>query len=202
MKRKPQCDRCMLCEQQEPHFNRCVWGWGNPNADLMLIGEAPGLSEARRGIPFCGQAGNLLDHILTHLSLSREDMYITNVIKCRPADNKLPGKKDLEVCFDRCWPFLLTEIQDVDPKAILLMGGTALSLMAAENQITKWEGMEVESVYEGARTFASLHPAYVLRQPSKEFRLAQAIARAARAAGLKVKTKTQVDRRYPYEVRD
>jgi len=113
MKRNPDCTKCPICEQQEPAYHRCIFGAGNPNADLMLIGEAPGMSEAYKGVPFCGQAGTLLDHVLTHLSLDRNDIYITNLFKCRPEDNKLPGKKETTEWFEQCWPYLMSEIQDV-----------------------------------------------------------------------------------------
>lgn len=202
MKRNPECTLCPISEQQGPAYHRCIWGSGNPKAKLMLIGEAPGVSEAYRGEPFCGQAGDLLNHVLRHLSIERKDLYITNCFKCRPFDNKLPGKKETKAWFEACWPYLKSEIKSVSPKVILLMGGSALSLLTGECQVMKEEGMEVDTIFIGARTFVALHPAYVLRQPSMEVRLAQAIARAADAAGMDVMPLSQVEERFPYEVRD
>lgn len=159
------------------------------------------MQEDLDGLPFVGQAGQLLDHILNKLSIKREDIYITNCFKCRPPKNTLPGIVELRNNFEKCWPYLKEEIQDVDPKAIVLLGGIPLQLLVGESKITRFEGMEIETIYEGAKTFASFHPAYVLRTPSQEVRVAQAIARAAKAAGVKVRTKGWKAGRYEYEVR-
>ena len=200
MKRNPECNGCEL------HVNAintiCLWGAGPTPAPLMLIGEAPGMNEDRQGLPFVGQAGVLLDNVLARLGLDRSRIYITNVIKCRPVDNKLPTGQRLTECLEGCWPYLETEIQTVDPKVILLMGGTALKFLTEFKLISRHEGMEVETIYEGARTFVAYHPAFVLRQPSKEANLGRALAQAAKAAGLKVKPKGMKEvGLYPYEVR-
>jgi len=198
MKRNRNCTRCPLHEHCR---TTCLWGSGDPNAKVMFIGEAPGRIEDMKGEPFVGEAGDLLDKVLFKLGLEREMFYITNCFKCRPPNNKLPGIREQREWFDCCWPYLEQEIQDVDPSVIVLLGGTPLRLLVGENKITKWEGMEIETVYEGARTFASFHPAYVLRSPSREVRLGQAIARAAKVAGHRVKPKGLEAPRYDYEVR-
>ena len=201
MKRNHNCKRCVLSESS--HLTTCLMGAGNPNADLMLIGEAPGFDEDRHGSPFIGQAGQLLNRVLSSLNIDRDSLYVTNTLKCRPKNNQLPkGKGAVQECVDACWPYLEEEIQSVDPKVILLMGGTSLVTLTGLRMVTRHEGMEIDTIYEGAKTFVALHPAYVLRSPSKEANLARAIALAAKAAGIKVRPKSieEIDP-YPYEVR-
>lgn len=199
MRKNRKCKRCPLCEQ--PHHTTCLWGAGSKNANLFLIGEAPGFEVDLKGVPFVGKADKLLDHVLFKLGLDREKIYITNCFKCRPLGNQLPGKRDMEAWFDSCWLYLQQEIQDVNPKVILLLGGTPLSLLCGLNKITRYECMEVPTIYDGAKTFCSYHPAYVLRAPSKEVRLAQAIAVAAKPAGMKIKTEGWKAGLYDYEIR-
>lgn len=201
MKRNQDCKRCQLNEQVL--HTVCLWGAGSPDADLMLIGEAPGGTEDIRGRPFIGQAGQLLDRVLSALGINREDIYITNVLKCRPKQNKLPnGKGAVQECVDACWPYLETEIQDVNPKAIVLMGSTPLVTLTGLRLISRHEGTEIETIYDTARTFATYHPAYILRSPSKEANLARSIALAAKAAGIKVSPKSIEEvEPYEYEVR-
>ena len=176
---------CEKCELGLTCNNPCVWGNGDVNADLLLVGEAPGFDEDKKREPFIGQAGQLLNHVLNKLSINRSSVYVTNVIKCRPPKNQLPKGADLEVIADACWPHLQRELQAVDPKVVVLMGGTALTTLTGERYITRVEGMEVDTVYEGAKTIACYHPAYVLRSPSKESCMARALYRAAKLAGLK-----------------
>jgi DNA polymerase len=165
----------------------------------MLVGEAPGGSEDRANKPFVGMAGALLTHVLNNLNIVEDDLYITNCLKCRPTDNTLPSPKQTVELYDRCRPYLEQEVRTIKPKVIVLLGGTALHLMAGQAQITKHEGMVLDMVWMGAKTVAAFHPAYVLRAPSKEVRLAQALATAWELAGHKVYT-TAGDI-YKYEVR-
>lgn len=181
MKRNPTCTLCML---HEHCCTKCLWGRGNPKAKLMLVGEAPGGTEDRLGKPFVGEAGRLLSHVLKSLCINEDGLYITNVIKCRPQDNKLPLKKQLRECWTQCRGYLEHEMITVKPKVVLFMGGTALELYEGRVPITKWEGLKIRR-----GVYASLHPAYILHAPSKEIRLAQAIATAATAAGIKVSPK-------------
>jgi DNA polymerase len=184
----------------------------------MLVGEAPGREEDCVGRPFVGEAGRLLNHILDKLDFRREDLYITNVLKCRPPRNKLPARKELLKCWKACRLYLMQEIKDVHPKVILLMGGTALSLMSSPHtlQIGRWEGMRVgrhfivthKSKETGRKCgsfvdmYASYHPAAALRNPSQEAYIAAAIYGAAKVAGLKVKPKGIEAGLYPYETRE
>jgi len=167
---------------------------------LMLIGESPGMEEDLYGIPFVGQAGQLLDHILNKLGIDRDDIYVTNVLKCHPKKNKLPKRKELVECFTQCSSYLDQEVKDVNPRAVVLMGGTALSLVTGLNGITKWEGMIVPA-WVDSNAYAAFHPAYVLRRPGVEVRLAQAIARAAKVAGMKIKPKGWETGVFNYEIR-
>jgi len=163
----------------------------------MLVGEAPGLDEDCSNAPFTGGSGRLLEHILNKLGVKREDLYITNVLKCRPPNNELPGRKETRECCATCMTYLTTEIESVGPKIAVVMGGTALEAMTGKTGITKCEGMVVSQ-----DMIAAFHPAYVLRAPSKEVRLAQALARAFKLAGIKVKTKDYKEGgMYEYEVR-
>jgi DNA polymerase len=164
----------------------------------MLVGEAPGYEEDRQGEPLVGEAGRLLNHVLERLGVDRGELYITNVIKCRPRDNVLPGKKELRECCFQCIPYLSEEIETVRPKAVVLLGGTALSACTDETGITKHEGMIVK-VKDGVSFVAAFHPAYVLRSPGKEIRLAQALHRAFGIAGIKTHiTKGPI---YAYDIR-
>lgn len=192
------CERCDLgitCR------NSCVWGTGNPDADLFLIGEAPGFVEDLNHKPFIGPAGQLLDHILNKLGIDRSSIWITNVIKCRPPKNELPKGDDLAKISTACFRHLRYELQQVDPKVVVLLGGTPLSLLTGERFITRVEGMELDTIYEGAKTYACYHPAYVLRSPSKESNVARVLYKAAKKAGVKVRTKGWEAGVYDYELR-
>jgi len=176
-----------------------VPGDGDPHADLMLIGEAPGMNEDIYKIPFIGQAGILLDHILGKLSLNRDQLWITNCLKCRPPQNKLPCKREMDVVWPKCRTHLDREIRTVKPKVIVLLGGLPLQLLAGKRFITRWEGMELKDTGLKPRVFACFHPAYVLRAPSKEGNIGSVLYAAAKAAGLKVKRNGGV--MYDYEIR-
>jgi DNA polymerase len=192
--------KCKRCPLHLSCLNPNVPGHGNPDADLFLVGEAPGMWEDRVGKPFQGQAGKLLDFILAKLSLERDAIWVTNTVRCRPDDNKLPkGEEGWEI-IEACWPHLEKELQEVDPKVVVLMGNTPLSL-AGLHGIKKHEGMEVESVYDGARTFACFHPAYVLRSPSAEASFGRALWKAAKTAGMKPRALGEEAGRFDYEVR-
>lgn len=198
MKQNTNCRRCMLGRDENRHT--CVWGTGNKKAKVMLIGEAPGLDEDCSGTPFSGQAGRLLTHILNKLGVKREDLYITNTLKCRPVNNELPGRKETRECCFQCISYVSTEIEVVKPKVVVLMGGTALAAFTdLKEGITKHEGMIVK-VRGGVSFIAAFHPAYILRSPGKEIRLSQALARAFTLAGIKVKPKGG-EGFFPYEIR-
>lgn len=180
MRRNPECAKCNIVNAHiQTH---CLWGVGNLKARVMLVGEAPGFNEDMKGIPFVGQAGKLLDHVLAKLGYKREQFYITNVFKCRPYKNTLPSGEELKLCWEVCSRYLYGEIEDVNPLVIVPMGNTALHFLTGRNFITRWEGsvLKLGKIYVPA-----FHPAAVLRNPSLEKNLAAALELAAQRGGMK-----------------
>jgi uracil-DNA glycosylase len=154
----PDCSRCKLHSLGR---SQVVFGAGNPRADLMFIGEAPGYEEDIQGIPFVGRAGQLLTRIIEAIQLRREDVYIANVIKCRPPDNRNPEPDEV----DTCEPFLFRQVQAVKPRVIVALGAfAAKALLRTTDPIGRLRG-HVYS-YGDARLVPTFHPAYVLRNPS------------------------------------
>ena len=140
-----------------------VFGEGNPKAELMFVGEAPGADEDATGRPFVGAAGRLLDKIIEAMGLKREDVYITNVVKCRPPNNRKPTTEEVE----SCEPFLFREIDVVKPKVIVTLGATPLfSLLRVKEGITKIRGNFYE--YNGIPVMPTFHPAFLLRVPERK----------------------------------
>jgi DNA polymerase len=154
----PQCTRCKLHTLGR---RQVVFGVGNPNADLMFIGEAPGGDEDIQGEPFVGRAGQLLTKIIEAIGMTRGDVYIANVIKCRPPNNRNPEPDEVE----RCEPFLFRQIDVVKPKVIVALGKfAAQSLLRTADPITRIRGREYK--YRSAILLPTYHPAYLLRNPS------------------------------------
>ena len=140
-----------------------VFGVGNPDADLMFVGEAPGADEDIQGIPFVGRAGQLLTKIIEAIDLKREDVYIANVIKCRPPENRNPEPDEVETCE----PFLFQQIDIVKPKVIVALGKFgAQTLLRTLDPISRLRGRVFE--YRGAKLIPTFHPAYLLRNPSSK----------------------------------
>lgn len=151
---------CMKCKFGETRTN-IVFGDGNPNAEIMIIGEAPGKNEDLSGIPFVGDAGKLLDKILEAIHLSRQDVFIANVVKCRPPNNKTPTEDE----FAECLPYLKKQIELISPKIILTLGAVPLlALFGKGYQITKVRGQELD--YNGIIVIPTFHPAYLIYNPS------------------------------------
>jgi DNA polymerase len=154
----PACSRCKLHALGRKQI---VFGVGNPNADLMFVGEAPGADEDEQGEPFVGRAGQLLTKIIEAIDLKREDVYIANVIKCRPPGNRNPEPDEVE----QCQPFLFRQIDAIKPKVIVALGKfAAQSLLQSTDPITRVRGREFK--YRGATLIPTFHPAYLLRNPS------------------------------------
>ena len=154
----PACTRCKLHTLGR---KQVVFGVGNPRADLMFVGEAPGADEDQQGEPFVGRAGQLLTKIIEAIGLKREDVYIANVIKCRPPGNRNPEPDEVE----RCQPFLFRQIDAIKPKVIVALGKfAAQSLLQTTEPITRIRGRE--SIYRGATLIPTFHPAYLLRSPA------------------------------------
>ena len=151
------CEKCRLSTTR----TQVVYGVGNPNADLMFIGEAPGRDEDVQGKPFVGRAGQLLTDIIKAMQLTRDDVYIANVIKCRPPENRNPEPDELE----QCRPYIRRQIELIQPKVIVTLGRFALqsltekayAISSARGQWLDWNGIKVMPTY---------HPAYLLRNPA------------------------------------
>jgi DNA polymerase len=154
------CQRCGLANGR----THAVVSRGNPNASLLIIGEGPGQQEDEQGLPFVGRSGQLLDKILDSVRLDTEkDVYICNIVKCRPPGNRVPSAEEMAACQG----YLLEQIRMVDPKVILLTGATAVKGITGEKKgITKIRGQWIE--WEGRLCMPIFHPAYLLRNPSRE----------------------------------
>ncbi len=150
-----ECTRCKLSGLGRQQI---VFGVGNPSAELMFVGEAPGRDEDKQGIPFVGRAGQLLTKIIEAIGQSRESVYIANVIKCRPPQNRNPEEDEVETCE----PFLFRQIDVIRPKVIVALGAfAAKTLLRKDAPISKLRGREYE--YRGAILVPTFHPAYLLR---------------------------------------
>jgi DNA polymerase len=152
------CRRCKLCTLGR---SQVVFGVGNPRARLMFVGEAPGEDEDRKGEPFVGRAGQLLTKIIEAIGLTRDQVYIANVIKCRPPGNRNPEPDEVA----SCEPFLFRQIDVIQPKVIVPLGKfAAQSLLKTMDPITRLRGRQFD--YRGAVLIPTFHPAYLLRNPS------------------------------------
>lgn len=157
---------CQACQRCELHLGRtnAVVQRGNPTAKLMIVGEGPGRNEDEEGLPFVGKSGQLLDKILQSVKFDvREDVYICNVVKCRPPGNRTPTPEEMSAC----QPYLLEQIRLTDPMIILLTGATAVrAILKDKRGITKMRGQWFE--WQDRLTMPMFHPAYLLRNPSRE----------------------------------
>jgi DNA polymerase len=153
------CRRCTLSESR----SRIVFGQGSPGARLMFIGEGPGQEEDRAGEPFVGAAGQLLTRVIQAMNLTREAVYIANVVKCRPPGNRVPEPVEIATCL----PFLERQIAAVRPDLICLLGACAAqSLLRTAEPISRLRGRFFE--FRGIRVMPTFHPAYLLRNPEKK----------------------------------
>lgn len=160
---KTHCSQCQRCNLA-PGRTNAVIGRGDPMADIMVIGEGPGQNEDEQGLPFVGRSGQLLDKILASVNFDpKTDVYICNIVKCRPPGNRAPTQAEM----DACRPYLMEQIRMVDPKVILLTGSSAMKGVIGEKRgITKIRGQWLE--WEGRWCMPIFHPAYLLRNPSRE----------------------------------
>lgn len=148
---------CMKCPLGKTRTN-FVYGVGNPNADLMFVGEAPGEQEDLQGVPFVGRAGKLLDDILMAIDLTREDVYIANVLKCRPPENRDPNREEIE----QCEPYLIKQIELIQPKLLVALGRiSATTLLRTKDSLTAMRGQVFD--YHGTDMVVTYHPAALLR---------------------------------------
>ena len=154
------------CKLKENASN-LVFSDGNPNSKIMIIGEGPGANEDKEGFPFVGRAGQLLDKMLHAINLSRENVYITNVVNYRPPENRKPTEKEVE----RYLPYLKKHIEIIRPKIILLLGSTAMNAIIKDTDVIskmrgKWYEIEINKLK--VYSIVSFHPAYLLRQPDQK----------------------------------
>ena len=154
------CTRCPLHKQGRKQI---VFGVGNPNADLMFIGEAPGADEDQQGEPFVGRAGQLLNNMIKAMGIRREDVYIANIIKCRPPGNRTPEREECETCS----PFLMRQIVAIKPKTIVALGAVAAkTLLAINAPMSELRGHWYD--FRGTKLAVTYHPAFLLRDPRQK----------------------------------
>lgn len=155
-----QCNRCKLCTLGR---KQTVFGCGNPNADLMFIGEGPGADEDDQGIPFVGKAGKLMNQAFKGIGIDREEVYIANIVKCRPPNNRNPEKDEAMACLD----YLRNQVLVIKPKIIVLLGSVALkNILGDEFGITRTRGNWI--VKKDIKYMPTFHPAALLRDESKK----------------------------------
>jgi DNA polymerase len=154
------CTRCRLSKQGRKQI---VFGVGNPKADLMFIGEAPGADEDQQGEPFVGRAGQLLNNMIKAMGLRREEVYIANIIKCRPPGNRTPERDECGTCS----PFLMRQIAAIKPKAIVALGAVAAkTLLAINAPMSEFRGRWFD--FRGTKLAVTYHPAFLLRDPRQK----------------------------------
>ncbi len=153
------CRKCKLC----PTRHNIVFGEGNKQADIMFIGEGPGADEDSQGLPFVGKAGQLMNKAYQGLGIKREEVYITNIVKCRPPSNRVPEEDEARACLD----YLRNQVILVKPKIIVLLGSTALkNILGKEYGITSARGKWIEQ--KGIHYMPTWHPAALLRDENKK----------------------------------
>jgi uracil-DNA glycosylase len=152
-----ECTRCRLCRSR----NHIVFGDGSPRAELVFIGEGPGQEEDIQGLPFVGRAGKLLDRLIAEMGLERREVYIGNVVKCRPPENRTPEKDEIATCS----PFLFRQLAVIHPRVIVCLGAVAAeTLLGASRPLAHLRGQWFD--WRGFRLLVTYHTAYVLRNPN------------------------------------
>jgi len=175
-----ECTRCKLHKTRK----KIVFGDGNPKAQLVFVGEGPGADEDAQGLPFVGRAGKLLTQMIEAMGLQRKDVYICNVVKCRPPENRQPEKDEVT----ECSPFLLRQIDTIAPKVIVCLGSTAARTILQTNRgISHFRGEWLE--FRGRKLMATYHPAYLLRNPAAKSEVWKDLQKVMAELGLAVKRK-------------
>lgn len=173
-----ECTRCKLCTTRK----NLVFGEGNPQASLVFVGEGPGEQEDLQGRPFVGKAGQLLDRMIAAISLKREDVYICNVVKCRPPGNRNPELDEIR----SCQPFLLRQLSVIQPKIIVALGKfAAQTLLQTEVPITRLRG-QFHS-FQGIKLMPTFHPSYLLRNPEAKRQAWIDLQQVAHELGLQIR---------------
>jgi uracil-DNA glycosylase len=176
------CTRCKLHRGR----TKLVFGDGNPKAELVFVGEGPGRDEDAQGLPFVGRAGKLLTQMIEAMGLQRQDVYICNVVKCRPPENRTPEKDEVETCS----PFLLRQLDAISPKVIVCLGSVAAQTLLETNRgISHFRGEWLD--FRGRKLMATYHPAYLLRNPSAKGEVWKDLQKVMAVLGLQGKKGSQ-----------
>src|SRR5438309_7814928 len=174
------CEKCKLSKTR----TQVVYGVGNPNADLMFIGEAPGRDEDEKGEPFVGRAGQLLTDMIKAMGLSREEVYIANIIKCRPPGNRTPERDECETCS----PFLMRQIEVIGPKAIVALGAVAAkTLLAINAPMAELRGHWYD--FRATKLAVTYPPAFLLRDPRQKKEAWKDLQMVMKELGLEIPAK-------------
>ena len=174
------CTRCKLHKAR----TKIVYGVGNPKAELVFVGEGPGHDEDIQGEPFVGRAGKLLTQMIEAMGLRRQDVYICNVVKCRPPENRLPEKDEIATCS----PFLMRQIAVIGPKVICALGScSAQTLLQTTQGISRFRGEWFD--FRGSKFIATYHPAYLLRNPAAKSEVWKDLQKVMAVLGLQPKRK-------------
>ncbi len=173
-----ECTRCKLHSAR----HKIVFGDGNPKAELIFVGEGPGADEDAQGLPFVGRAGKLLTQMIEAMGLQRKDVYICNVVKCRPPENRQPEEDEIRACS----PFLMRQIDVIAPKVIVCLGAVAAKTLLQTNRgISQFRGEWLE--FRGRKLLATYHPAYLLRNPPAKSEVWKDLQKVMAVLGLEVK---------------
>ena len=173
-----ECTRCKLHSTR----HKIVFGDGNPKAELVFVGEGPGADEDAQGLPFVGRAGKLLTQMIEAMGLQRKDVYICNVVKCRPPENRQPEEEEVSTCS----PFLFRQIDVIAPKVIVCLGAVAAKTLLQTNRgISQFRGEWLE--FRGRKLLATYHPAYLLRNPPAKSEVWKDLQKVMAVLGLEVK---------------
>jgi uracil-DNA glycosylase len=173
-----ECTRCKLHSAR----NKIVFGDGNPKAELVFVGEGPGRDEDAQGLPFVGRAGKLLTQMIEAMGLQRSDVYICNVVKCRPPENRLPEPDEIKTCS----PFLLRQLDVIAPRVIVCLGAcSAQTLLETNRGISHFRGQWLD--FRGRKLMATYHPAYLLRNPAAKADVWKDLQKVMAVLGLEVK---------------
>jgi uracil-DNA glycosylase len=174
----PNCTRCKLHKGR----TKIVFGVGNPKAELVFVGEGPGRDEDAQGEPFVGRAGKLLTQMIEAMGLRREEVYICNVVKCRPPENRLPEKDEIETCS----PYLMRQLAVIQPKVICTLGScSSQTLLQTTQGISRFRGEWFD--FRGSKLIATYHPAYLLRNPAAKSEVWKDLQKVMAVLGLQPK---------------
>jgi DNA polymerase len=172
------CTRCKLHKGR----NKIVFGDGSAKAKLVFVGEGPGADEDKQGLPFVGRAGKLLTQMIEAMGLQRSDVYICNVVKCRPPDNRQPEKDEVTACS----PFLFRQLDVLQPRVIVCLGSTAAQTLLQTNRgISHFRGEWLD--FRGYKMMATYHPAYLLRNPAAKGEVWKDLQKVMGELGLEIK---------------